>query len=163
MNTKPLLFIDVDGVLNRMVTPAVAAERGLLSVRLTPSTSTISFMMNLDVNDGPVLMGMTDVFDLAWGTTWENDANTLIAPKIGLPGDLPVATTRYHEYSKAKGVLRLAAGRPFVWLDDALSAQDKQQIFADSPDSMVIDVNESVGLSAKNLKVARTWAQGLHE
>jgi hypothetical protein len=68
-----------------------------------------------------------------WATTWLEDANTEIAPRLGLP-DLPVVTwpepTGDHQREdqwlglcwKTRTLVTWAAGRPFAWVDDEITA-----------------------------------------
>lgn len=160
---KPLLFIDVDGVLNREVSNSQAHKRGLLSINVTASSSGWKYKLHLDRADTDRLLSLTDVFDLAWGTTWEHDANTLIAPQLGLPTDLPVAVVEPgDQISKAPGIARLADGLPFVWLDDHVDSFDRG-LLVDYPASwLVIDVDDVTGLTDDHIGQARAWATTLH-
>ncbi|WP_200881386.1 hypothetical protein [Nocardia otitidiscaviarum] len=78
----------------------------------------------LNPSHGPALLALADRFELVWATTWEHDANTYIAPVIGLP-ELPVVewqtTKRFGPdgiFFKTEELVAHAAGRPFVWIDD---------------------------------------------
>lgn len=154
MDTKPLLVIDVDGVLNRLGA-RLPGQDHLQRHSIAPSNSDFAYTLHLDRADGARLLAMTDEFDLAWGTTWEDDANLLIAPHVGLPCTLPVAHTKLSEGSKAPGVARLADGRPFVWLDDNLDEFDRAQL-ADYPAPWaIVDIDPQAGLTDADLDRAR--------
>lgn len=158
---KPFLFIDIDGVLNRY--RAAGPQFAAMVHHIGPSNAEPSFTyrMVLDPANGPKLLAMAEVFDLAWGTTWEHDANLLISPIVGLPTDLPVAVTALAECSKAPGVARLAGGRPFVRLDDDLDTYDRA-LLADYPAPwLIVDVDPNAGLSDDDLAQARRFAQAL--
>ena len=119
MDTKPLLLLDIDGVLNpfRMgddlapgyaLYPVTVADGRALTVRLTPA-------------HGPWLRELAADFELVWATTWAAQANTHIGPLLGLPV-LPVIVPvrrgiyRTEKYEPAR---RFVKGRPFAWVDDA--------------------------------------------
>ena len=77
----PLLLIDVDGVLNPFA--AKRCPAGYVEEQIA------GFPVRLRAADGPALLAYADRFELAWATTWEDQANTEIGPRIGLP-PLPV-------------------------------------------------------------------------
>jgi hypothetical protein len=82
----------------------------------------------LDPRHGPRLAALP--CELVWATTWGDDANEVIAPRLGLP-DLPVVDwpdddetdTRLHW--KTRGLVGWATGRPFVWVDDEITDVDR--------------------------------------
>lgn len=75
-----------------------------------------------------------------WATAWMTDANAVIAPVLGLP-ELPVADlgelpgiddpvwSEHDETAglnwKTRGLVELAAGRPFAWVDDEITHVDR--------------------------------------
>lgn len=70
--------------------------------------------------------------ELVWATTWETEANRVLAPLLGLP-QLPVVTWpepfREDEYGglhwKTRTLLDWSDGRPFAWLDDEITDTDR--------------------------------------
>jgi hypothetical protein len=54
---------------------------------------------------------------LAWATTWEHQANTVVGPALGLP---PLAVIEFGaaaDHWKYRAVTRFAGTRPLAWLD----------------------------------------------
>jgi hypothetical protein len=95
-----VLLVDVDGPLNpyaakpyrrpegyrthRLLTPRwEAAERRRLTEQGLPNKPVKPLRVWLDPAHGPALEALP--FDLVWATTWEEEANTFIAPVLGLP------------------------------------------------------------------------------
>ncbi|WP_441248663.1 HAD domain-containing protein [Kitasatospora sp. McL0602] len=120
---KPLLFLDVDGVLNPD-TPDDHFETHTL----------LDWPVHLSPRHGDWLRELAGPYKLCWATTWEEDANRHIAPLLGLPR-LPVV--RFAGYvpgpddprlpvldiiraAKWAPLLRYAEGRPFAWVDDLI-------------------------------------------
>ncbi len=61
-------------------------------------------------------------FDLAWATTWGDEANALIDPTIGAPQDIPtIAFTELDSLGwtwKLPAIKAFVGNRPVAWLDD---------------------------------------------
>jgi hypothetical protein len=113
---RPLLLIDIDGVLNPFVPtgdpiPAGYAERRIGGQR-----------MLLNDAHGTWLRTLADRFDLVWVSTWEAEANALVAPAIHAPLDLPFIAFAERTPDgwtwKLPAVQRYAGERPLAWLDD---------------------------------------------
>lgn len=109
---RPLLLIDVDGVLN----PFASRETrtGFTLYQLA------GFPVRLNPAHGTALRALADRFDLVWATTWEDQANALIGPRVGLP-HLPVIHFDFQRHDGAKwpDVARFVGDRPVCWLEDA--------------------------------------------
>jgi ADP-ribosylglycohydrolase len=113
---RPLLLVDVDGVLNPYAPPDgesadgyeerhVGAQRVLLSRR-----------------HGHWLRDLARHFELVWATTWAEEANQIIGPAIGLAPDLPVIAFSERTPDdwtwKLPAVERFVGNRAVAWLDD---------------------------------------------
>ncbi|WP_435974834.1 hypothetical protein [Streptomyces sp. Qhu_M48] len=77
--TIPLLFLDVDGPL----IPFGASGGAYPTYPPAPPASVSPLLARLDPAQGPRLAALT--YELVWATTWEDDANAWIAPRLGLP------------------------------------------------------------------------------
>ncbi|MGW1980711.1 HAD domain-containing protein [Streptomyces sp. NPDC001889] len=125
---KPLLYLDVDGVLN----PAGPHPRPDFDTHTLPG-----FRVLLSPRHRDWLREPAQVYALHWATTWEEDANTHIAPPLGLPalpvvrltgyrprpGDPRVPVTELFYAAKWAPLLRHAGRRPFAWLDDVMPSR----------------------------------------
>ncbi|MFC7717474.1 HAD domain-containing protein [Nonomuraea recticatena] len=82
---KPLLLVDVDGVLN----PFSRASPDFRRYECTIGPD--SYTVHLNLRHGARLMelALKTGSELVWATTWEHNANEWIAPRLGLP-ELPV-------------------------------------------------------------------------
>ena len=158
----PLLFLDVDGPLLPFGGSPQPAPRGSVdSARLG----------RLRVDTGPRLAGLPCT--LVWATTWLDDANTEIAPRLGLP-DLPVVTwpepTAAHEREdqwfglcwKTRTVADWAAGRPFAWLDDEITDADREWVSAHyQAPALLRSVDASHGLTDQDFTALEAWLREL--
>lgn len=152
--TTPIAFVDVDGVLNRLCAAVHARDRGL--VRRHGFSAGNRWPLWLDVADRDRLTRLAQTFQLAWGTTWERDADEAIALPLGVPRPELVAHTLLGERSKAFGVVRAAAGRPFVWLDHDPSLAKMCGSITDQA-HLVIEVEPAEGLTDEHIEDALAW------
>jgi hypothetical protein len=112
---RPLLLLDVDGVLLVIRSSwAAGADDDLdLESDLEPT---------LHPDAAAWLAELADVFELAWATTWEELANDVIAPALGLPR-LPAIEfdmDRRLPTAKLPSVIAWVGHRTCAWVDDDL-------------------------------------------
>ena len=107
---KPLLYLDVDGVLN----PVCPRPEGDFTIyRIQGSIVLIS------ARHGAWLRELAEVYQLVWASTWEAYANLCIAPLLQLP-ELPFVPVGRRPGGDWLPIVRHAAGRPFAWVDDLI-------------------------------------------
>ncbi|MCK5928533.1 MAG: hypothetical protein KAG80_10100 [Nocardioides sp.] len=186
--TKPLLLLDVDGPLNPF---ALLDKSGRPSAR-TPSHYRVHSMRptGWDVKHMPPLRVLLnswhgeqlrsladDHFTLVWATTWEHDANTWIAPVLGLP-DLPVIEFGEQRWTQtriagndsfktptiAAWTRRFAPGIPWAWVDDQVSGRrDRQwlrrELGPTAPPFLTMRINPGEGLVAEHFDRLRAFAR----
>jgi hypothetical protein len=122
----------------------------------------------LNPGHGDSLRELSGLFDLVWATTWGGDANTLIAPVLGLP-ELPVVDWpgMFDDgpdgtFWKTRHVLAHAAGRPFAWVDDELGDADRAYVAARHQGSALLHrVDARHGLRPADFTALRAFADAL--
>jgi hypothetical protein len=107
-------------------------------------------------------------FELIWATTWENEANTYLAPLLGLPElpfvawSLPRSKPSDEVFWKTREVVARAGGRPFAWLDDEITDADRDWVDACHPvPSLLLRIDPSLGLLPEDFAVLKEWAAAL--
>jgi hypothetical protein len=135
---RPLLLMDVDGPLNPFEAPwfsGMQAERGYEFHVLTPSDGQ-TYWVALNPMHGHRLAQLAGIFDLAWATTWRDDANRLLSPILGLPTDLPVVplvrppSPKPGVCWKADQIADWVGTRPFAWFDDEIDETTQEWLRA---------------------------------
>lgn len=159
--TKPLAFIDIDGVLNRFGFASPMDAMHYVAHEVEATNGGI-FLLHVDEADAQRLARLSEHFELAWGTTWEHDA-PMVSHLIGVDSRDWIVATRTREDGelfKSPGIVRAAAGRPFVWFDDDLWDTDSEVLAASGVDNLAILIEDpSVGLRDEHVETAIEWAK----
>ncbi|MFJ8538700.1 HAD domain-containing protein [Streptomyces sp. NPDC093591] len=162
-----LLFIDIDGTLlpfgaerpypvhePRFPLPQSAADHPLLA-RVDPALGVRLARL--------AALGC----ELVWATTWMDDANTTLAPWLGL-APLPVLDWPdegeepwlgpHGLHWKTRPLVAWAGGRPFAWVDDEISDADRAWVAAHHPAPALLHrVDHRYGLTARDFTVLEEW------
>lgn len=166
---RPLLLLDIDGPLNPFAARPDARQAGITEhkFRLSDCSRRKPLRMWLNPRHGPELLALAarTGLEMAWATTWEHQANTMIGPAIGLP---PLSVITFAGASSAwkyPAVARYAYERPLAWLDDDfdLYPVPRDAFLAKRAHlpTELIPVNPREGLSAEHLATIETWARAL--
>ncbi|MFH8842793.1 hypothetical protein [Streptomyces sp. NPDC017868] len=156
--SRALLFLDVDGPL----IPFGASPDPYPTYPPAPPPSVSPLLARLDPAQGDRLAALP--YELVWATTWEEDANSWVAPRLGLP-DLPLVTwvdgpEEPGLHWKTPALVAWAAGRPFVWVDDEIGAADRAWVAARHPGPALLHrVDAGTGLTATDFEVLAAWAR----
>jgi len=149
---KPLLLIDIDGVLRPTVfTPSRGYDIYYLKGR----------KVYLSEQMGGEVLALASDFELVWATGWEDQANELIAPILGLPS-LPVIHFN-RALDKIAGITGFVGDRPLVWWDDWVEegeAEWVRQRNLHTP-TKLIRINHLSGLMPQDFAATRCFAQNL--
>lgn len=168
-DAKPLLCLDVDGVLN----PYKASRRWLYKANYRRWNTTLedgrTFGVWLNKGHGRLLRDLAKSagLELVWCTTWEHQANQRIGPRIGLP-ELPVIAFGFNgERWKFRPVLEYAGGRPLAWLDDDFAIQHEHRDWfleqrGDTPTLLQL-IDPHHGLRQVDLDAVARWAASLRQ
>lgn len=115
MNEKPILFLDVDGVLNVLGTTE-PHERIYAPAKTEAGAKARVEGMYAIVPDGMKerLLRLWSHFEVIWATAWLGSASPVFCPWLDVE---PCEYLPWLEY-KLPAILRRAASRRWAWVDD---------------------------------------------
>jgi hypothetical protein len=162
---KPLLLVDVDGVLSLFTEPGQPAP-----IRQDTHFHNEHGMGHLIALENCArLLELKGAYDLVWATGWEEKANDELLRIVGLPERLPVIS-----FDKGKGkydhqahwklgaIEAFIRDRPTAWIDDALDEACFEWAQERAHPTLLVKVESSVGLDDAALTTLTSWtaAQG---
>ena len=164
---KPLLLIDIDGPLNpyaALMGPRLPDGYAMHLTRPPGWDQGPPLPVLLNPEHGRALLDLTGRYELVWATTWMDEANTWIGPRLGLPplpyvdwpslfGDAPDGT-----YWKTRYVVDYAAGRPFAWVDDEIGEEDRTWVRAQGTEALLLWIDPWTGLLPDDFETLAAWA-----
>lgn len=161
----PLLFLDIDGPLIPFGLPPAqyVTYPGPRDDGSHPALS------RLDPGLGALLAALP--CEVVWATSWGQDANEVVAPRLGL-SPLPVVDwpdqpageddrdARIGLHWKTRALISYAAGRPFAWADDEITGIDREWARACHPGPALLHrVDPRYGLAEADFAVLRQWLE----
>jgi hypothetical protein len=102
---------------------------------------------------------------VVWATTWLEEANECLAPRLGLPrlpvvhwGE-PLAQDRWFGlHWKTRALLAFARGRAFVWVDDEITDADRAWTVQHHPGRALLHrVDPHQGLTEADFTTLDVW------
>jgi hypothetical protein len=158
---KPLLLVDIDGVIS-LFGPQMEGREGSLH-------SIDGILHFLSATAGAHLLALADDFELAWCSGWEEKADEHLPRLLGLPAGL--RHVRFHRGATRAGdahwklgaIDEFAAERPLAWIDDAFNdachewARERER----SSPTLLIATEPEHGLKAGEREQLQAWAQAL--
>lgn len=172
---RPILFLDVDGVVNALNREGTHAWDGAVITNAKnsiPGFDDRVWPIYASALLGEALLDL-DV-NIVWLTTWKYEANSSISPLCGLPEDLYVGdwtgTRRMSEGFqdwKTKVVLQFMEdyGGPFIWIDDEAIPGWFPEHLTDSGHEgnvLLVQTNSWAGLVPAEIAWIKSWLEEEH-
>jgi hypothetical protein len=167
--TRPLLLVDIDGVVSLFGFSPHAAPAG--------SFHSIDGIPHFLSATAPAhLLALSEIFELVWCSGWEERANEYLPALLGLPAELPFLrfapavraasglsgsgerrTTRGHW--KLDAIDAYAGARALAWIDDCLDEACRAWAAARAAPTLLVRTEAAVGVTATHVAELTRWAR----
>jgi hypothetical protein len=157
---KPLLLVDIDGVISLFGFDPARPPAG----RFETVDGITHF---LSASAGEHLRSVADEFELVWCSGWEEKANEYLPFALSLSGPLPYLrfdrdVGRTHAHWKLAAIDECAGPRrPLAWIDDAHDEACSEWALAREAPTLLISTEPAVGLTDAHVAQLRAWARAL--
>ncbi|HEX2084161.1 MAG TPA: hypothetical protein VHF89_00635 [Solirubrobacteraceae bacterium] len=159
MQEKPVLYVDVDGVISLW---------GFDPNNRPPGAFTVvdGIPHFLSEEAGAHLLDLSGAFALVWCTGWEEKANEHLLSPLALPNPLPYLSFDAHRgpghttpgHWKLGAIDEHAGDRPVAWVDDALNDACREWARSRPAPTLLLPTDPAVGLVATHAERLREFA-----
>jgi hypothetical protein len=174
---KPLLLIDIDGVISLFGGPALGGaptgqplggEQGARAPGETAgSFHSIDGMLHfISAMAAAHLLVLAPQFELVWCSGWEERADEHLPHLLGLPAGLPHlrferAVGRANAHWKLDAIDAYAGDRALAWIDDALGPACHEWADARRAPTLLVETQPELGLTTAERDLLAAWAREL--
>ncbi len=165
---KPLLMVDIDGVISLFGFAGHAPRTG----HAWPAEgsgegyyATIDGIPHfLSRAAATHLLDLAADFDLVWASGWEEKAEEYLPRLLGLPSGLPFlrfgrGVGRGNAHWKLAAIDEHAGSRPLAWIDDAFDESCHAWSAARPAPTLLVQTTPAYGLTSREASLLGTWAQ----
>jgi HAD domain in Swiss Army Knife RNA repair proteins len=166
---RPLLMVDIDGVLSLFGVPHRDSPTGrpVVEGTLHSIDGTPHFLSSTAAAH---LLSLAQLFDLVWASGWEERANEHLPHLLGVPTGLPhlrfprmtgSPPARANAHWKLDAIDAYAVGRPLAWIDDALNPACHAWARARTAPTLLVQTEPQQGLTQREAELLAGWARAL--
>ena len=158
--TKPILFVDVDGVISLFGFPSGGPLPGQFQW-------VDGIAHCISDGAGARLRRLAERFELVWATGWEEKANEYLPLLLDLPDDeLPWLSFDGRAvfgsaHWKLEAIDEYAGDRPAAWIDDSLDGRCRTWASGRSAPTALIETDPAVGITDEQVEALLAWAASL--
>ncbi len=155
---KPILFVDVDGVISLFGFPSSGDFPG-------PVHSVDGILHCIATECGERLRRLDEHFELVWATGWEDKANEYLPLILELPfKELPSLTFDGHAvfgsaHWKVGAIDDYAGDRPAAWIDDNLDEHCRAWATNREAPTLLVQTEPATGMSDAHVEELLEWAR----
>jgi Swiss Army Knife RNA repair-like protein len=159
-SVRPLLLVDVDGVLSLFGFSGVPPA-GLLPAAVEGIPHLLSN------HAGPLLTRLSRTFECVWCTGWEERADEHLPSLLGVPRGLahvrfPAPQEEPGRHWKLSAIdAHAGADRPVAWIDDAFDATCDRWARDRPGPTLLVRTDPATGLRAEHVTKLESWARRL--
>jgi hypothetical protein len=158
MASRPLLAIDIDGVISLFGWEELPPHTRLQLVDGVPHC------ISLPVGDR--LVRLSEHFELVWASGWEDKANFYMPLLLGVP-ELPhisfdVAPRSGGAHWKLGAMEAFAGDRAIAWVDDNFDQSCYEWAERRTAPTLLVPTEPHLGLEEGHVEALTAWATSLH-
>ena len=164
LGSKPLLMVDVDGVLSLFGFPVHDPPEGAWhSIDGIPHFLSAAAARHL--------LALAPLYELVWCSGWEEKADEHLPHLLGLPRGIPhlrfKRDTRVgeslHGHWKLAAIDAYAEDRPLAWVDDCIDTACREWAQARAAPALLVQTQPNIGITTQDAKALAHWAgRGTH-
>jgi hypothetical protein len=156
MPLRPLLMVDIDGVISLFGFPMDARPRGAFH-----SIDGIPHFLSAAACEH--LLALSLSFELVWASGWEEKANEYLPSLLGLPRlphlSFERSPGKANAHWKLDAIEGYADGRPLAWLDDAFNDACYTWAAARAAPTLLVQTVPHAGLTEREADRLIEWAR----
>jgi hypothetical protein len=152
---KPLLFVDIDGVISLF---GFQADRRPAGIWL--NVDGVVHLISATASEH--LLRLSRTFELVWCSGWEDKADEHLVYLLGLPARPPFLTfsgAPSTAHWKLGSVIAYAGERHAAWIDDAFDDGCRSWAAARTAPTLLVATDPAVGLAAAHVGTLEEWAR----
>jgi hypothetical protein len=155
---KPLLLVDIDGVISLFGGNLGSQAGSFHSIEGIPHFLSSAAAAHL--------LDLTEHFEAAWCSGWEEKANEHLPHLLGLPADMPFlrfdrSVGRTNAHWKLDAIDAYAGERPLAWIDDAFNPACHEWAGARTAPTLLVATAPEHGLTSRERELLLAWAREL--
>ena len=159
MAERPILFLDVDGVISLFGFESGGPPPGAFH-----SIDGIVHCIGDRVAERLERLG--ERFELVWATGWEEKANEYLPHILGLGRELPVLTFDGRAvfgsaHWKLGAIDAYAGDRPAAWIDDFVDDECRAWAERRAAPTLIVEAESTTGLTEEHVEELLRWAESL--
>jgi hypothetical protein len=168
---KPLLLVDIDGVISLFGAPVGALGGAVAAGAAEPVEGSFHSIEGiphfLSATAAAHLLALEKLYELVWASGWEERANEHLPHLLGMPPQLPflrferaVGGRSRHSTAhwKLAAIDEFAGERPLAWVDDALNEACEEWAAARPAATLLVRTEPEAGLTTREARVLEAWA-----
>jgi hypothetical protein len=155
-DNRPVLFVDVDGVISLF-----GFEPG---PELPGRFHSIDGILHcIGAHAGGRLARLEATYELVWATGWEEKANEYLPHLLGIQKPLPVLTFGSDAvfgtaHWKLAAIDAYAAARPAAWIDDSLDERCHAWARRRPAPTLLVETESAIGITDDDVDLLLRWA-----